>query len=40
MVMVTVIVVEGVAAVTVAGDPVTVETVVVLIILFSWQTTS
>jgi hypothetical protein len=39
MVLVTVTVVEGVAAMTVEGAAVIVETVVVLMTLFSWQTT-
>lgn len=40
MVLVIVTVVVGIATVTVMGDPVTVETVVVLIMFFSWHTTA
>ena len=40
MVLVTVTVVVGIAAVAVMGVPVTVDTVVVLTMIFSWHSTS
>ena len=40
MVAVTVTVVVGAATMTVVGSPVTVETIVVLMMFFSWQTTA